>query len=110
MSDKLIDQLRQAFAYRSESHIVVSTPKEISVWRNTEHWIKECRPFVWKLHTEIEDYRVYTDFGYGYMAVFNSDNDLIGTGKDEIITSNVVVINGNYYSGLDDISIYERLK
>lgn len=64
---------------------------------NIDEWLEKGRPHEWLLVETNNDWSVYVDVGYGYLALF-CKNRLVGTGKQHIITDeNIVVLDTEYY-------------
>lgn len=61
-----------------------------------EEWLKEGGPHVWEIVEEKDQYQVWYDTAYGKMAIFKGDT-IIGAGKHEIVTDDIVAVDKEYY-------------
>ena len=81
------------------------------VWKDADHvagephnWVKAGHPHCWVNPVEENGYTVFTDVGYGFLAMFKGD-EFIAAGKYQIMTSEVIYNCANYY-GLGSSGFY----
>lgn len=89
--EKLIEQLKTAlpsYPHEMKSQELIS---DMNKWREAG------RPYLWECVDQSEDYSVWRDSGYGYLALF-ADGELVNISSTNIIVEqNVIVLDKDAY-------------
>lgn len=89
---KLLGQLKTALP--SYPHEMKSQELIIDM----EKWREAGRPYLWSCVDQSEDYTVWYDSGYGYLALF-ANGELVNYSNNNIIVEqNVIVLDKDVYN------------
>jgi len=76
---------------------------------NCEEWVKQGRPELWLLCCEANGYKLYSDVGYGKLAITTRNDTVVDIGSDFVCTPDLTHVGLGEYYGLEKPALYKKI-